>query len=168
MNKQNLLFVTLFSLILVLSVYYVTMPNDLLLNANSNYLKKDDLVSVVVDVDEAHVDVISALRINKEEERISLQSDYQSILTNNESTSDEKNEALEKIKSLNENATLETSLEDKIKSKYNLECCVEIDSLSIVSTCSSSNHDNILANNIMRSIQEEFDSNKYITVKFET
>ena len=31
-NKQNLWFLTLFSLILVLSVYYITMPNDLLVN----------------------------------------------------------------------------------------------------------------------------------------
>ena len=35
LNKQNLWFLTLFSLILVLSVYYITMPNDLLVN-NSN------------------------------------------------------------------------------------------------------------------------------------
>ena len=28
-NKQNMWFLTLFSLILVLSVYYITMPNDL-------------------------------------------------------------------------------------------------------------------------------------------
>ena len=32
-NKQNLWFLTLFSLILVLSVYYITMPNDLLTKA---------------------------------------------------------------------------------------------------------------------------------------
>ena len=31
-RKQNLWFLTLFSLILVLSVYYITMPNDLLLD----------------------------------------------------------------------------------------------------------------------------------------
>ena len=31
-NKQNLWFLTLFSLILVLSVYYITMPNELLLS----------------------------------------------------------------------------------------------------------------------------------------
>ena len=33
-NKQNLWFLTLFSLILVLSVYYITMPNDLLIASN--------------------------------------------------------------------------------------------------------------------------------------
>ena len=35
-NKQNLWFLTLFSLILVLSVYYITMPNDLLVSKESN------------------------------------------------------------------------------------------------------------------------------------
>lgn len=166
MNKQNLWFVTLFSLILILSVYYVTMPNDLLLTVNSNYETgdSDEVVSVVVE----EAEIISALRITKEEERVSLQSDYQTVLTNSESTTDEKNEALEMIKSLNEQASLENSLEKKLKNNFSLECCVEVDSSSIVSTCLSSNHNNSLANNIMRSIQEEFDSNKYITVKFES
>ena len=31
MNKKNLWFLTLFSLVLVLSVYYITMPKELLL-----------------------------------------------------------------------------------------------------------------------------------------
>lgn len=164
MNKQNFLFVTLFSLILVLSVYYVTMPNDLLLNVDESSVKEDEIVSLSVD----EASLISALRINKEEERISLQSDYQSILTSSESTVDEKNDALEKIKFLNETAVLESSLEEKIKTQYKIECCIEVDNSSISTTCSSSNHNNSLANNIMRSIQEEFESNKYITIKFET
>ena len=33
-NKKNLWFLTLFSLVLVLSIYYVTMPNELLLTSN--------------------------------------------------------------------------------------------------------------------------------------
>jgi len=167
MNKQNLWFITLFSLILVLSVYYVTMPNDMLLTVNSSYgteEKENDLVSVVVEESE----IISALRITKEEERLSLQSDYQKILTNTESTIDEKNEALEMIKTLSDVATLEDSLEKKINNNFKLDCCIEVDNSVITSTCSSSSHNNSLANNIMRSIQEEFDTNKYITVKFES
>lgn len=166
MNKQNLWFITLFSLILVLSVYYVTMPNDLLLTVNSSYEdnKDDDLVSVVVEESE----IITALRITKEEERLALESNYQEVLTNSESTVEDKNEALEQIKSLKELASKEETLEEKIKKNYNLECCVEVKASLITATCSSSNHDNSLANNIMRSIQEEFDTNKYITVKFES
>ena len=36
MNKQNLWFLTLLSLILVLGIYYVTMPNELLLGKDTN------------------------------------------------------------------------------------------------------------------------------------
>ena len=35
-NKQKLWFLTLFSLILVLSVYYITMPNDLLVKSSNS------------------------------------------------------------------------------------------------------------------------------------
>ena len=35
-NKQKLWFLTLFSLILVLSVYYITMPSELLTTAKVN------------------------------------------------------------------------------------------------------------------------------------
>lgn len=164
MNKQNLWFITLFSLILVLSVYYVTMPNDLLLTVNGNYENDEEMVSVVME----EAEIISALRITKEEERLSLQSDYQSILTNSKSTNEEKNEALEMIRSLNEITTIETSLEDKIKKNFKLDCCVKMDNRIITATCSSSNHNNSLANNIMRSIQEEFDTNQYISIKFES
>ena len=34
-NKKSLWFLTLFSLILVLSIYYITMPSELLLKTNS-------------------------------------------------------------------------------------------------------------------------------------
>ena len=35
-NKQKLWFLTLFSLILVLSVYYITMPSELLTTAKTS------------------------------------------------------------------------------------------------------------------------------------
>ena len=35
-NKQGLWFLTLFSLVLVLSVYYTTMPNEVFTNFNKN------------------------------------------------------------------------------------------------------------------------------------
>ncbi len=165
MNKQNLWFITLFSLILVLGVYYITIPNDLLLTVNDSYdTEKDDLVSVVVEESE----IISALRVTKEEERLSLESDYKAILTNAESSTEEKNNALEMIKSLNELSTKEEALEAKIKNNFKLDCCVEKKSSVITATCSSSSHNNTLANNLMRTIQEEFDTNQYITIKFET
>ena len=45
-NKQNLWFLTLFSLIMVLSIYYLTMSDDTLstLNVNSDISKGTDVV----------------------------------------------------------------------------------------------------------------------------
>ena len=58
-------------------------------------------------------------------------------------------------------------LEKKIKEKYNLNCFVKIDNSNITTVCISSKHDNALANNIMRLIQEQYENKMYISVKFE-
>ena len=36
-NKKNLWFLTLFSLILVLSIYYITMPSELLMTTKEKW-----------------------------------------------------------------------------------------------------------------------------------
>ena len=43
-NKRSIWFLTLFSLILVLSVYYITMPSELLLNTNGNYMNTSKIL----------------------------------------------------------------------------------------------------------------------------
>ena len=60
-NKQNLWFLTLFSLILVLSVYYITMPNDLLTKAVKEEEKQEEKISDVDDVDEALLQSVDQL-----------------------------------------------------------------------------------------------------------
>ena len=42
-NKKGIWFITLFTLILVLSVYYVTMPSELLLSNHSDYTEKKNV-----------------------------------------------------------------------------------------------------------------------------
>ena len=82
-NKQNLWFLTLFSLILVLSVYYITMPNELLLTNNSAKINDSSKIETTsnevqktneeetkkesVSVEES--EVLTALRVNLNEER---------------------------------------------------------------------------------------------------
>ena len=94
--------------------------------------------------------------------------ELQEILTKDDSTKEEKNNAYEQIKSLNSMQGMEEKLEKKLKEKYSLDCFVKTDEQSNCEVvCISSKHDNILANNIMRSIQEEYDKKLYITVKFQ-
>ena len=89
-NKQNLWFLTLFSLILVLSVYYITMPNELLLKEEISS-NNQDLETEKVNVELEESEILVALRVDLEEERLTLKKDLESILTSSETTTDEKN-----------------------------------------------------------------------------
>jgi len=168
-NKQNLWFLTLFSLILVLSVYYITMPNELLLNAevinNSNNNKEKD-ASEKVNMEVEESEILVALRLDLEEERMTLKKDLESILTNTLATTDEKNEAYDKLNYLNTISGEEEKLQNKIKTKFNIECFIEVDNNEINVVAVSDTHDVKLANNIMRTIQEEYSEKVYVTVNF--
>ncbi len=165
-NKKSLWFLTLFSLILVLSVYYITMPSDLLLTNNSAYeeeVNNSNGSSPVIKESE----LLVAMRVELEEERSIKKSDLQGLLTNNEATAEEKNEALEELKYLNFLSGQEESLEAKIKSEFNIDSFIEIDGNQITVVAIKKEHDKDLANKIMRSIQSAYNEKIYITVKFE-
>ena len=67
-NKRSIWFLTLFCLILVLSVYYVTMPSELLLSTNSNYVSKEtteETQTPTVEVTESTI--LTSLRVESDE-----------------------------------------------------------------------------------------------------
>ena len=161
-KKKNLWFLTLFSLILVLSIYYITMPNELLLTNNSKTNK--DKTQATVEVNES--EVISALKVEEDTEREKKIKELNTTLTNEKASSDEKNNAYNKIKELNNTKGEQEKLEKKIKDELSLDSFVKIDSNKISVTIESKKHDSSLANKIMRCIQEEYEDNKYITVTF--
>ena len=164
MNKQNLWFLTLFSLILVLGIYYVTMPNELLLGKdNIKVANKKEKVKVAVK----ESTTLETMRVSKQEERNEKISSLQKELTKEGKNTEEKNQYYEQLKYLNELQGKEENLEKKIKEKYDLDCFIKIDKENVSSICISEKHDNKLANNIMRLIQEEYLNKMYITVKFE-
>lgn len=168
-NKQKLWFLTLFSLILVLSVYYITMPNELLKVNNkieeTNLEKNDTDEEVVVNIEESNI--LDTLKVESDEERLKEIEDLRLILTNIESSTDDKNNAYEKLKLIEEIKGKEEKLEAKIKSEYNLSSFIKINNNTIKVTIAETEHNYELANNIIRSIQEEYPEKMYITVKFQ-
>jgi stage III sporulation protein AH len=136
------------------------MPSELLLTTNG------DNNDQKVNVEES--DVLAALRVEEEDERLSAIKDLKMVLTNIESTVEEKNNAYEQLKLLDVNKGQEEKLETKIKEKYKLNCFVKISNDQIRVVIASNKHDVTLANNIMRSIQEEFTTKMYISVKFQS
>jgi len=167
-NKKNLWFLTLFSLILVLSVYYVTMPSELLMTTNNNYTETKEVSKEeepTVNVEESNI--LTALRIESEEQVSSELEELQAILVNADASAEEKNLAYEKIKNINNIRTEEEKIENIIKDTFNLKAFAKINGDQIRVVISSDKHDNELANNIIRKIQENYEQNKYISIKFQ-
>ena len=161
-NKQNLWFLTLFSLILVLSVYYITMPNDLLVNdASSKLTSEKTKISEVTQTSS-----LVALRVSLEEERQEQMVSLQEILTDDKATTDEKNNAYEQLKYLNQLQGEEENLEKQIKEKLELDSFVKIDDKNIEVVAVKEKHDSSIANNIMRLVQSNYEEKMYITVTF--
>ena len=65
-NKQGLIFLTLTSLILVLSVYYVTMPTELLLKTNSMYNNEEEETTEVLIDNSSTIEKLSNIMLNNE------------------------------------------------------------------------------------------------------
>ena len=161
-NKEHLWFLTLFSLILVLSVYYVTMPSDLLLS-NQSY-GNENIEEVSLDIEES--DMLTSLRLDLEENRENEKKELQTILTNSESTIEEKNNAYEKISHLNSIYGEEEKLEKKVKDCCDIDSFIEVNDNEINVVGLSQNHTKTLANNIMRAIQENYTEPVIVTVNF--
>lgn len=166
-NKKNLWFLTLFSLILVLSVYYITMPSELLLTNSSDYLTKEvdkqtEEPTIVVEESE----LLTAMRVEADEELLEELDALKLVLTNKDSTVEQKNEAFDKMKKLNINKAEEKELETKLNDTYKLKTFVKIDGDQIKVVVDSATHDTTLANNIMRTVQEKYENKMYITVQF--
>lgn len=171
MNKQNIWFLTLFSLILVLSVYYITMPNELLLANNSSHNIEETMNESSEKKEEAEVTIkeseeIVALRVSHEDEMLKEISKLEVVMTNEKSTTEEKNEAYEQIQYLTTMQGKEETIETKLKNEYKVDNFVEIDNSTVNVVVAKKEHDVNLANNIMKTVQAEFNNKMYITVKF--
>lgn len=169
-NKQGLWFLTLTSLALVLSVYYITMPNELLLTNNNNYINDENVDKTISDSSDEVVitesELITSMRVELEQERMLLLDELQDKLTNNDLTVDEKNEVYEDLRYISEISSREELLETKIKDEFKLDSFVKIDGDIVDVVINSKNHDKRLAVDIMKSLQEEFENKMYISISF--
>ena len=164
-NKKNIWFLTLFSLILVLSVYYITMPNDLLLTSvdTKGDIESDEVVSEI-----SESTILVALRVEDEESYLEELETLKNILNSKDASVKEKNNAYEQMKSLNINKSEQQKLESDIKKEFNLNSFVKIDGNQVRVVVDSDKHDTKLANNIIRKIQNNYENDMYISVKFQS
>ena len=114
MNKQAFTFLTLFSLILVLSIYYIMLP------PTSN----EDVVTTTKST-------ITQLQEQLDKKRNDIISKNNEIIAKESSTSDSINEALETISETKNLGEKEKSIVAKIKEMGYLDAYVEIENQTI-------------------------------------
>ena len=162
-NKKNLWFLTLFSLVLVLSVYYITMPTELLMTNNSENINSNkDTIETNIE----ELNIVEALK--SEDNTITLEeiNKLKETIANKDATTEDKNQAFDALKTLNQISSKEELLEEKIKTTHNLDSFIKIDGDQIRVVINSDDHSNKVANNIMKTIQNNFDTKQYISIQF--
>ena len=159
-KKKNLWFLTLFSLVLVLSVYYVTMPNELLVANNSSNTVKEEKV----DIEEANI--IETLKSEDNNNTLEEINKLKTTIADSKTSAEDRNKAFDELKLLNQISSKEELLEEKIKNTHNLDSFIKIDGDQVRVVIDSDEHSNTLANKIMRTVQDDFDTKQYISVQF--
>lgn len=160
MNKQNLWFISLFSIILILCIYYISIPSNIFQNSEPVVSTSTESIEVTESSD------LVGLRVENDEEVLAKIEDLQGIIIDNTKTVEEKNMAYEELKTINQTKGKQEEIENIIKKEFNYNCFVKIDQDQIQIVINEKNHNKELANNIIKRIQNLYQDKKYITVKF--
>ena len=159
MNKQNLYFISLFSIILILCIYYISIPNNLLETL-------EPTVSESETIEVADTSNLVGLRVENDEMVLAKVTDLQNTIVDSTKSTEEKNLAYEQLKNINQTKGKQEEIENIIKKEYNYDSFVKIENDQVSIVISSKEHNKEIANNIIKKVQSLFDTKKYITVKF--
>lgn len=159
-NKQSIWFTFLFSVILVLSIFYVTM-NDSDLSEFIDISDTDETKLVVNENSE-----LVNLRVQNEEKVLESINKLQDILLDANTDINSKNDAYDGLLTIKNNINEEKKIVDIIKKEFNLDSFVKINNENITIVAEVEKYDATLANKIITRINKEYNENKYITIKF--
>ncbi|MEG2549288.1 MAG: stage III sporulation protein AH [Erysipelotrichaceae bacterium] len=153
MNKQALAFLTLFSLILMLSVYYVTLPPD-----GAMVIKNEKTSEKAASKKANNADIL------KEDIETKKKNDLEknaNIIADSKAKAEQKKIALQKIDQLKDSKLVEEQLCLKLK-EAGYKSVVEIQDKSCKVTIFDQAHDASIAGKIIKQI-DELTKKKYFT-----
>ncbi|NBK97292.1 MAG: hypothetical protein EOM50_04640 [Erysipelotrichia bacterium] len=146
MKKQAIAFFTMFSLILMLSIYYITLPKE-----TTKVVKED--VSVIADLEQESEN-------NKEEE----EEKNNDVISDPDADEESKNEAILKNETLKENEKLANTYKQTI-SDMGYENSVEIKEKTIYVTLQGEQNEKI-ASKVMKTLYKACENKYFIEVSF--
>ncbi|MBB5325258.1 stage III sporulation protein AH [Anoxybacillus tepidamans] len=190
LKKQTVWLLTMLSLVVVLSVYYVTAPkdmNDSVAFMNEQNKKASDAEKQTATKEGADVtleqteaqdgkatssiasdDVFTALRLQIDDERSRLRDQLNAIVASTSATAEQKSEAIDKIQKLEALAEKEATLETLIKSKGGYEdVLVRADGDTVRVTVRAKERSAKAANEIIQLVKSEISDMQDIAVEFQ-
>lgn len=165
-NKQGLWFLTLFSLILVLSIYYITMPNEIFENEKITTKEPKQNKKETKEVNSENTSYVETLKVELDSERQKILDTLQEVINDNSKNSEDKNNAYEQMKEINNIKAAEEKIVEKIKEEYSLNAYAKQNDNEIEIVIDSDKHDVELANKIMKTVQSNYSDPMNISVKF--
>lgn len=150
MNKQAFTFLTLFSLILVLSIYYIMLPPS----------TDEELVST------HQLTTIEQLQEQLDKKREDIINKNNQIIAKESSTSDSINEALETISETKSATEKEKNVVEKMKQLGYKEAYVEIDNATIKITALKKEPTKSDASQIIKEVLNIVGDDYQVEVKF--
>lgn len=146
MKKQALAFFTMFSLILMLSIYYITLPKEV------NTSKKSE-------------SVIASLDKEKKESKETATDSNNQVISDPESSENDKNEAISENEQLKENAKKEEEYKTCVK-ELGYESSVEIKDKTIYVSVKEEEESDEIARSIMKALYEKSQNAYFIEINF--
>ena len=163
MNRQLVAFLSLFSLTLVLSVYYVLIPTANIDNTIPN--EEKPVNGIVLDAESAYFENLNIQR----ESNFQVSYDKQNeILASNEYTNQEKEQALINIENLKQEELMLDNLEACVKGIGYQNVFVEYinSDIHVITSCIDKEKEVYEAAQIIFTIQDLLDSDENVFVEF--
>ena len=167
-NKKGLWFLTLFSLILVLSIYYITMPDEMFVGNNNTTTNTEAKKDIATNSEIEDLNEIDVLKQEHDTTMMEQISELEKKLSDSSLTAQEKIDAYESIKKINNNKAIEQQLENTLKNNLELDSFVKKENNQILVVVNKKEHNVELANQIMVLVQKEFDNKVDVSVKFKS
>ncbi|MDF2858222.1 MAG: stage sporulation protein [Neobacillus sp.] len=185
LKKQTVWLLTMLSLVVVLSVYYITSPeqktnelagveeevkNEQEQAATKTETKTDsegqDTDSIISQA--AGDEEFEALRLKLEEQRSEMKEDLSAVVATTDLPADERSEAMDQMKKLNQTAQKEQMLETLIRASGYEDALVRADGDKVMITVKSNKeHSKAAANDIIKRVKKEIGSTNYVAVEFQ-
>lgn len=176
LKKQTVWLLTMLSLVVVLSVYYITSPEqqkgadlagveEKADNKETAVTESKDGSTVISEI--ASDEKFEALRMKVEEQRTKMKEDLQAIVASTDLPAEDRSNAIEKMNQLDEIAQKEGVLETLIKSMGYDDALVRADGENVRITVKAKDHSATAANEIIQMVRTELGSLQPVAVSFE-